>query len=88
MIDEKNFFDLPVENDIKTQDYILKITTGQCDDYAIVCLLYYAYFKDYCELTAIDLRKLQALDANANSIQKINFTRNLDGAGNSNVFHF
>ena len=37
----------------------LKKSTG---DYAIVCLLDYPYFKDFYKITAIDLRKQQALD--------------------------
>ena len=32
MIDGRNFFDQPIENDIKTYENIRKITTGQEDD--------------------------------------------------------
>ena len=37
-------------------------------------------------MTAIDLSKQQALDANPNAIQQINFTRNLRGANNRVLF--
>ena len=45
MIDEKNFFDLPVKNDKVTYEDIRKITTGQGDDYTTGCLLDYTCFK-------------------------------------------
>ena len=34
----------------------------------------------------IDLSKQQVLDADARAIQEINFTGNLDGEGNTNMF--
>ena len=46
------------------------------------CLLDYSYFKDYYKMIAIDLSKQQVLDADPRAIQQINFTPNLDRAGN------
>ena len=37
-------------------------------------------------MIAIDLRKQQALDADPRAIQKINFTSNLDRAGNIRIY--
>ena len=37
-------------------------------------------------MIAIDLSKQQALDADPREIQQINFTANLDRAGNTTVF--
>ena len=37
MIDRKNVFDQPVENNKVTYDKIRKISTGQGDDYATCC---------------------------------------------------
>ena len=37
-------------------------------------------------MIAIDLSKEQALDANPRGIQQINFTANLDRAGNTTIF--
>ena len=37
-------------------------------------------------MTAIDLSKQQALDADPRKIQQINFTANLDRAGNTAMF--
>ena len=39
MIDGKNFFDQPTNNDLKTYENILKIATGRGDDYTTGCLL-------------------------------------------------
>ena len=39
-------------------------------------------------MIAIDLSKQQALDADPRAIQQINFTGNLDRAGNTTMFSF
>ena len=48
MIDGKNFFNQPINSDLKTYDNIRKITTDKGDDYTTGCLLNYIYFKNYC----------------------------------------
>ena len=63
-----------------------KIATGQGDDYTTGCLLVYSYFEDHYEMIAIDLSKQQVLDADPRAIQQINFTANLDRAGNTTMF--
>ena len=86
MIDGKNFFDQPINSMIKTYENIRKITIGQGDDYTTGCLLDYTYFKKYYKMIAIDLSKQQALDADPKAIQQINFTENLDRAGNTRIY--
>ena len=86
MIDGKNFFDQPVKNNKVTYENIRKIATGQGDNYTTGCLLDYSYFKDYCKMIAVDLSKQQALDADPKAIQQINFTANLDRAGNTRFY--
>ena len=54
MINEINFFDQSIKNDLKTYDNITKIQTGQGDDYTTECLLDYSYLKKYCKLITID----------------------------------
>ena len=76
MIDGRNLFDQPINSMTKTSENIRKIATGQGDDCTTGCLSYYSYFKDHCEMIAIDLSKQQALDADPRAIQKINFTAN------------
>ena len=86
MIDGKNFFDQPINSMAKTYENIRKITIGQGDDYTTGCLLDYSYFKNHYKMIAIDLSKQQALDADPRAIQQINFTVNLDRAGNTTMF--
>ena len=86
MINGENFFDQPIKNNNVTYDNIRKIATGQGDDYATGCLLDYPYFKDTYKMIAVDLSKQQALDADPRAIQQINFTANLDRAGNTRVY--
>ena len=86
IIDGKNFFDQPVKNNKVTYENIRKIATGQGDDYTTGCLLDYSYFKENYKMIAIDLSKQQALDADPRAIQEINFTENLDRAGNTTMF--
>ena len=86
MTDGKNFFDQPTYSMNKTYENIKKIAMGQGDDYTNGCLLDYAYFKENYKMIAIDLSKQQALDANPIAIQQINFTANLDKAGDISIF--
>ena len=86
MIDGKSIFDQPVKDDKVTYENIRKIATGQGDDYTTGCLLDYTYFKKYYKMIAIDLCKQQALDADPNAIQQINFTKNLDRSGNTRFY--
>ena len=86
VINGENFFDQPIKNNKITYDNITKIATGQGDDYTTGCLLYYPYFADTYKMVAVDLSKQQALDADPREIQQINFTANLDRAGNTRVY--
>ena len=86
MIDGRNFFDQPINNDLKTYDNIRRIAAGQVDDYMVGCLLDYPYFKKYYKLITIDLSKEQKLDADPKAIQQINFTGNADRAKSSTMF--
>ena len=85
MINGENFFDQPIKSNKVTYESIRKIATGQGDDYVTGCLLDYSYFADTYKVTAVDLSKQQASDADPRAIQQINFTANLDRAGNTRV---
>ena len=86
MIDGKHFFDQPINSMNKTYENIRKIAMGQGDDYTTGCLLDYAYFKENYKMIAIDLSRQNELDADPRAIQQINFTANLDRAGNTTMF--
>ena len=53
------------------------------DDKITGFLLDYPYFRDSYKMIAVDLSKQQALDADSRANQQINFTANLDRAGNT-----
>ena len=86
VINGENFFDQPIKNNKVTYDNIRKIATGQRDDYTTGCLLDYPYLANTYKMIAVDLSKQQALDADPRAIQQINFTANLDRAGNTRVY--
>ena len=67
---------------MKTLEKLLQVK----NDYTNGCLLNYQYIKDYYKMVAIDLSKQQALDADPRAIQQINFTANLDRAGNTKIY--
>ena len=86
MIDGKNIFDQPVKNNKVTYENIRNIATGKGDDYTTGCLLDYIYFKNVYKMIVVDLSKQKALDADPKAIQQINFTTNLDRAGNKRIY--
>ena len=86
MIDDKNVFDQPINSNLKTYENIRKVATGQGDDYRTGCLLDYSYFKENYRIIMIDLSKQQVLDVDPRAIQQINFTANLDRAGDPTMF--
>ena len=49
-------------------------------------MLDYPCFADTYKMIAVDLSKQQALDADPRAIHQINFTANLDRAGNTRVY--
>ena len=86
MIDGRKFFDQPINSMNKTYENIRKIATGKGDYYTTGCLLDYPYFKENYKMIAIDLSRQNELDADPRAIQQINFTANLDRAGNTTMF--
>ena len=86
MIDGKNFLDQPINSMNKTYENIRKIAIGKGDDYTNGCLLNYLYFKENYRMIAMKLSKQQTLDADPGKIQHINFTANVDRAGNTTIF--
>ena len=73
LIDGRNFYDQPINFQIRKYDEIIKIATGKGDDYTTGCLLDYQYFKDNYQLNAVDLSKQKELDADPRAIQQIEF---------------
>ena len=49
-------------------------------------MLDYIYFNKYYKIIAVDLSKQKVVDADPKAIQQINFTANLDRAGNTRFY--
>ena len=86
MISGENLFDQPINNNKVTDENIRKIAARQGDDYTTGCLLDYSYFMDTYKMISVDLSKQQVLDADPGAIQQINFTADLDRAGNTRIY--
>ena len=72
-IDERNFYDNPIESDIEKYRELKKVMIGKGEDYTIGSLLDYNYFKKNYKLVAVDLSKQKELDADPTAIQQIEF---------------
>ena len=75
IINGKNFYDQPVDSDVKRYEEIRKLTTGQGEDYATGCLLDYDCIKNHHRVMAVDLSWQKELGAYPNAIQQTKFVR-------------
>ena len=73
IIDGRNFYDNPIESDIKKHRELKKVMIGKGEDYTTGSLLDHNYFKKYYKLVAVDLSKQKELDADPRTIQQIEF---------------
>ena len=85
LIHERNFYDQPVNDLIKQYDEVRKVSTGQDYDYTTGYLLDFVYFKNNYRLTAVDLSKQKALDADPRAIQQIVFKGVVGGDDNTKI---
>ena len=81
----KNFFDQPIDSDIKRYEGIRKLITAQDKDYTTGCLLDYDYIKNHYRLIAVDLSWQKELDADLKEIQEIEFVGQLKNADIANT---
>ena len=72
--DNAAIYDQLINDLIKQYNKVRKVLTRQGDDYTAGCLLDCAYFEKNYRLTAADLSKQKALDADSRVIQQIVFT--------------
>ena len=73
IIDERNFYDNPIESDIEKYRELKKVMIGKGEDYTTGSSLDYNYFKKHYKLVAVDLSKQKELDADPRAIQQIEF---------------
>ena len=57
LIDGRNFYDQPINDQIKKYYEVRKVKTGKGDDYTTGSLLDYYYFLKHYQLIAVDLSK-------------------------------
>ena len=69
LINGKSFFDMTIKNGAETYEQILEM--GRNNDYTTGNFLDYQYFKDHCNLIAVDLSKQKELVADSRAVQQI-----------------
>ena len=77
IINGKDFYDQPIDSDIKQNEQFRKLTTVLGEDYTTGCLLDYDYIKNRYRLLAVDLSRQKELDADPKAIQQIEFVGQL-----------
>ena len=78
----KHFYNQSIDSDIKQNEEIRKLTTGQGEDYTTGCLLVYEYIKNQYRLIAVDFNRQKESHADPKAIQQIEFVgklKNIDG---------
>ena len=73
IIDGRNFYDNPVENDVEKYRELKRVMIGKGEDYTKGSLLDFDYFKKHYRLVAVHLSKQKELDADPRAIQQIEF---------------
>ena len=84
IIDGRNFYDNPIENDTENYRELKKVMIGKGEDYTTGSLLDYNYFQKHYKLVAVDLSKQKELDADPRAIQQIEFKYMLEA--NSSIY--
>ena len=74
IIDGRNFYDNPIENDIEKYRELKKVMIGKGKYYTTGSLLDFNYFDKHYKLVALDLSKQKELDADPRAIQKLNLS--------------
>ena len=72
IIDERNFYDNLIENDVEKYKELKKVMIGKGEDYTTESLLDHNGFKKH-KLVAVDLSKQKELDADPRAIQQVEF---------------
>ena len=73
LIDGRNFYDQPINDQIKKYNEVRKTARGKEDNYKTDCLLDYQYFTDHYQLICCNLSQQKELDADEKSNQQIQF---------------
>ena len=77
IINGKNFYDQPIDSNIKPYKENRNLTTGQGEDYTTGCLLDPDYIRNHYRLISVELSRQKQLDADPKLIQQIEFRQQL-----------
>ena len=78
IIDGRNFYDNPIENNSEKYRELKKVMIGKGEDYTTGSLLDYNHFTKHYKLVAVDFSKQKELDADPRAIQQIEFKDTLE----------
>ena len=73
IIDGRNFYDNPIENNIEKYRELEKVMIGKGEDCTTGSLLDFNYFNKHYKLVVVDLSKQKELDTDPRAIQQIEF---------------
>ena len=85
IVNRKNFYNQPIDFDIKWYKEIRKSTVEKGEDYTTECFLDYKYVENHYRLEAVHLSRQKQLDADPKAIQLVEFygqSKKLNDAGN------
>ena len=77
MLNWENFYDQPIDSDIKWFEKIKKLITGQGEDYSTGSLFDYEYVESHCKLNTVNLIRKKELDAVLKAVPQIKFVGQL-----------
>ena len=75
---DKNYYEQPIDSEIKRYEEIRKLTTVQGKNYATGCLLDYEYIKNHYRLIANHLSEEKELNADPKAFKQIEFVGQLE----------
>ena len=70
---EKKSHEQPINSNVKWYEEIIKLKTGQSEDYTTERLLYYNYINNHCRLIGVDMSRQKQLGADTKAIHQIEF---------------
>ena len=85
IINGQNVHDWAVDSNVKQYEEIIKVTTGQGEDYTTGYLLDCDYFKNHHKLTEVNLSRKKKLDVDPKAIQEIELVEQLKNADDVNA---
>ena len=71
LVDDRNFYGQPINDQIKKYDELRKVMTGKGDDYTTGSVLDYFCFLNHYQIIAVNLSQQKELDVDPRCVQQI-----------------